>query len=126
MNIDKILMVDDDAHVRRVAEISLRKLGKWKVTLACSGKEALELAKSQTPDLIIMDLSMPELDGFQTMDRLKESKETAMIPVIFMTGWVQEDELEKCKQKGAVGVIAKPFDPLSLPEQIKSLLNGNC
>ena len=124
MKIDNILMVDDDSYIRKIAEISLRKVGKWNVQLASSGKEALELVQLQNPDVIIMDVSMPELDGPATFARLQANNLTADIPVIFLTGRVLNDEIEEYRKLGVAGVINKPFDPMKLPEEIRRLLNA--
>lgn len=125
VKIDKILMVDDDEYIRKIAEISLRKVGKWNVCLATSGKEALTMALQEIPDVILLDVTMPELDGPSTFAKLKECKETADIPVIFMTGRVLSQEVEEYRKLGVAGVINKPFDPLKLPEEIRRLLNAN-
>lgn len=116
-------MVDDDAYIRKIAEISLRKVGKWQVKLACSGVEAISLAKNEIPDLIIMDVSMPDLDGPATFARLKECISTKDIPVIFLTGRVLSNEIEEYRKLGVAGIINKPFDPLKLPEEICRLLD---
>lgn len=124
MKIDKILMVDDDSYIRKIAEISLRKVGKWSVQLASSGKEALELVQEDTPDLILLDVNMPELDGPATFARLKQGISTAGIPVIFLTGRVLAEEVEEYRRLGVAGVINKPFDPMKLPDEIRRLLNA--
>ncbi len=124
MKIDKILMVDDDDYIRRIAEISLRKVGKWDVRVATCGEEAIAIAKDETPDVILMDVSMPDLDGPSTFVRLKECEATAEIPVIFLTGRVLCDEVEEYRKLGVAGVINKPFDPMKLPEEIRRLLNA--
>lgn len=124
MKIDKILIVDDDSYIRKIAEISLRKVGKWDVHIACSGTEAIELAQNCLPDVIVMDVTMPELDGPATFARLRECDQTARIPVIFLTGRVLSQEIEEYRKLGVAGVINKPFDPLKLPEEIRKLLNA--
>jgi CheY-like chemotaxis protein len=123
IKIAKILMVDDDLHIRKIAEISLRKVGKWEVYLASSGEEALALAQQELPDVILLDVTMANLDGPATFARLKECPQTAGIPVIFLTGRVLSDELEEYHRLGVDGIIHKPFDPMKLPEQIDRMLN---
>ncbi len=125
MKIDKILIVDDDGYIRKIAEISLRKVGKWDVHIACSGTEAIALAQDCCPDVIVMDVTMPELDGPATFARLRECDQTASIPVIFLTGRVLNQEIEEYRKLGVAGVINKPFDPLKLPEEIRKLLNAD-
>jgi CheY-like chemotaxis protein len=126
VKIAKILMVDDDVHIRKIAEIALRKVGKWSVRLAASGLEALAMAKDETPDVILLDVTMPDLDGLTTLARLKECPSTSRIPVIFLTGRVLNEELEEYRKLGVDGVINKPFDPLKLPEEIDRVLNAGC
>jgi CheY-like chemotaxis protein len=119
------MMVDDDEYIRRIAEISLRKVGKWEVCIAKSGKEAVDMAQNQAPDVILLDVTMPDLDGPATLARLKECQTTSDIPVIFLTGRVLTEEVEEYRKLGVAGVINKPFDPMKLPEDIKRILNAN-
>lgn len=123
VKIDRILMVDDDPHIRKIAEISLRKIGKWDVKLASSGKEALSIVEAESPDLILMDVTMPEMDGPAVFARLQELPGGSAIPVIFLTGRVLTDEVESYRKLGVAGVINKPFDPLKLPAEIRRILN---
>jgi two-component system, OmpR family, response regulator len=121
-----VLMVDDEPHVRRVAELSLARVGGWAVTLATSGAEALVAAERSPPDLILLDVMMPGMDGPTTLRALQGRGATAGIPVIFMTAKVQEHEIDRYLTLGAAGVVCKPFDPLKLPDQIRSILAGEC
>ncbi len=122
MAIAKVLLVDDEPNIRKIGELSLKKVGKWEVVLAASGPEGLELATRERPDLILLDVMMPGLDGPATLAELKKSPETAAIPVIFMTAKVQKQEVERYLAAGAIGVIPKPFDPMSLPGQIREII----
>jgi CheY-like chemotaxis protein len=124
--IEKVLMVDDEPHVRRVAELCLARVGLWRVTLAASGSEALSAVERERPDLILLDVMMPGMDGPTTLAALQAHAEMAGIPVIFMTAKVQEHEIERYLALGAAGVICKPFDPLRLPDQIRRILSGEC
>ena len=124
--IEKVLMVDDEPHVRRVAELSLARVGLWSVTLVASGGEALAVAEREQPDLILLDVMMPGMDGPSTLSALQRRASVAHIPVIFMTAKVQEHEIERYLALGAAGVICKPFDPLRLPDQIRRILAGEC
>lgn len=124
MKIDKVLMVDDDVHIRKIAEISLKGVGKWQVCLASSGKEALEMAQSERPDVILMDVTMPEMDGRETFVQLRKLKEISEVPVIFLTGRILSEELEEYRKLGVAGVIRKPFDPLKLPQEIRQMLKA--
>lgn len=123
LTIDKVLVVDDDDYIRRIAEISLKKVGKWNVLLAKNGFEAVTIAKDEKPDLIVMDVTMPGQDGPATFLKLKEESETSSIPVIFLTGRVDQEDIDRFMELGIAGVIEKPFDPLKLPERICTLLD---
>lgn len=121
-DINNILLVDDEPDIRTIAELSLSQVGGWKVTLACSGVQAIELAGKHKPDLILLDVMMPEMDGVATFQALANREDTREIPVIFMTARVQSQERERYVGLGAAGVIAKPFDPMRLPDDIRGIL----
>ncbi len=120
--INTILLVDDEPDIRTIAELSLSQVGGWKTILASSGAQALELASKHKPDLILLDVMMPEMDGVTTFQALANDEATREIPVIFMTARVQSHERERYVGFGAAGVIAKPFDPMRLPEDIRGIL----
>lgn len=122
--VSKVLLVDDEPHIRRIGELSLKGVGKWIAVLASSGTEALTLAEKENPDLILLDVMMPGMDGPATLQQLRSSDATSRIPVIFMTAKVQKHEVDKYLAAGAVGVIPKPFDPMALPAQILQILSG--
>jgi len=118
------LLVDDEPHIRRIGELSLKGVGKWTAVLATSGTEALVIAEQEKPDLILLDVMMPGMDGPATLVQLRACEATAAIPVIFMTAKVQKHEIDKYLAAGAIGVIPKPFDPMALPAQIRQLISG--
>jgi CheY-like chemotaxis protein len=122
MEINKVLMVDDDQSIRRICQVSLANVGKWQVILAESGYDGLELARKEKPDVILLDVMMPGMDGPTTLLKLREDDELKHIPVILMTAKVQPQEVEQYTRLGASGVISKPFDPLTLPSEIRKLL----
>jgi CheY-like chemotaxis protein len=121
MTIVKVLMVDDDPHIRRIGELCLTAVGKWKVVLSASGAAAVELAAAEHPDLVLLDVMMPGMDGPMTLEALRARPDTAGIPVIFMTANVQAHEVERYLALGALGVISKPFDPMKLAAEIRRL-----
>jgi CheY-like chemotaxis protein len=125
-DIHRVLMVDDEPYVRRVAELSLSRVGKWTVILAASGPEALAAAERERPDLILLDVMMPGMDGPTTLHALQALPATASIPVVFMTAQVQEREIERYLGLGAAGVVCKPFDPMALPNHIRRIISGEC
>lgn len=124
MPIKKILLVDDDHDLRRIGQLSLRNVGKWHVLLATCGAEALHLARVEQPDVILLDVMMPEMDGPSTLSRLREDELTARIPVIFLTAKIQCHEASDYLRLGAVGVIIKPFDPMTLPSDVERMLTA--
>lgn len=116
-----ILFVEDDADIRLLASIALVEIGGFSVTEAENGREALSYLNTHRPDLILMDMMMPELDGMSTLKSIKAMPNLAKIPVIFMTARVQPDEIKNYIASGALGVIIKPFDPMTLVEQVNLL-----
>ncbi len=122
--IEKILIVDDDEDIRVVTEFAARRIGNWSVVCAANGKEALEKARSELPDVILLDVMMPDLDGPATLEKLREEASTAEIPVIFLTAKVQRHEVERYLALGACGVIRKPFDATTLPSEVRNILRG--
>lgn len=124
MEIGKVMLVDDDASIRRIGQISLEDVGKFQVVIAKSGTEALELAASEKPDLIVLDVMMPGMDGPTTLTHLRENPITKCIPIIFMTAKVLLHEVDAYYQLGAAGVISKPFDPMLLASQIRQLVSA--
>jgi CheY-like chemotaxis protein len=122
MPISKVLMIDDEPDIRQVGQMSLKAVGKWQVVLAKSGPEGVELAAKEKPDVILLDVMMPGTDGPTTLSHLRAQDSTRAIPVIFMTAKVQKHEVEQYLQLGAVGVISKPFDPMTLPKEIRKIV----
>lgn len=121
MKVDKVLLVDDDASIRRIAEIVLSKLKNWEIVQADSGSRALEMITKEKPDVVLMDVMMPKMDGVTTFNKMKESG-FEMTPVIFLTAKVQNKEVATYEEMGAAGVITKPFAPAELPGQIEKIL----
>jgi CheY-like chemotaxis protein len=118
----RILHVDDEADIREVIEISLG-LDPDFVTRSCeSGPEGVEIAAQWDPDIILLDCMMPVMDGPATLLALRANPKTADVPVIFMTARAQARELDRFRSLGAVGVIAKPFDPMTLAASVRDYL----
>jgi len=118
----KILLIEDEEDIRRIAAVSLSKLGGMTVLEAASGPEGITKARTELPDAILLDVMMPLIDGPATLQSLKNDPVTAKIPVIFLTAKAMDDELTRLKELGAAGVLVKPFDPVELPKQVESLL----
>ena len=121
---EKILMIDDEDDIRTVAQMSLQTVGGFQVVLAANGEEGVEICKKEKPDLILLDVMMPGLDGPGTLKRLKENPESAHIPVVFLTAKAQQMELNELKTMGAAGVLTKPFDPMKLPDLLREYLTS--
>ena len=121
--IKSILLVDDEPDIRTIAEMSLAQVGGWTTHIASSGAQAIELATTHRPDVILLDVMMPEMDGVATFQALAAREETRTIPVIFMTAKVQSHEKQRYVGQGAAGVIPKPFDPMRLPTDIRNILS---
>lgn len=118
----RIVLVDDEPDIRTVAEIALSAIGGWEVRLAASGEEALAQLAAAKTDLILIDVMMPGMDGLGVLSRLRADPRWAKLPAIFMTAKVQQREVAQYLALGACGVIPKPFDPLELPQQIRTLV----
>ena len=118
----RILICDDDPAILRVLQVNLEVEG-YETLLAHHGEEALEIANAEKPDLIILDIMMPRLDGYQTCQRLKASDETKHIPVVFLSAKAQASDIEKGKGYGVEDYLTKPFDPDTLVETIERLLS---
>lgn len=118
----KLLLVDDDANIRLLAGMSLED--DWDVVSAASGAEALSLAAQEKPDLILLDRMMPGMDGLETLSKLREMPDTKDTPVIFLTAKVQKHEVNDLDRQDIRGVLTKPFDPMTLTEEILKLLDG--
>jgi two-component system OmpR family response regulator len=115
----RILHVDDEPDIREIVELCLGLDPAFTVRSCASGRDALATAADWSPDLILCDVMMPTMDGPATLARLRECPQTADTPVVFMTARAQRHELEHFKSLGATGVIAKPFDPMTLADAVR-------
>ena len=116
-----ILCIDDEDDILQVAKLSLEMVGGFQVSLCHGSQKAVAEAGRLRPGLILLDVMMPERDGPATLEALRSEPSTADIPVVFMTAKVQAAEVAHYLGLGALGVISKPFDPMTLPDQIKTL-----
>ena len=116
----KILYVEDEADIQEVAKIALETVGGFTLKVCSSGEEALSQAEAFEPQLFLLDVMMPGMDGPETLAELRKIPSLADVPVIFMTAKVQSNEVDGFKKIGALDVIAKPFDPMSLAEKIRT------
>jgi two-component system, OmpR family, alkaline phosphatase synthesis response regulator PhoP len=114
----RILVIDDEQAIRMVIEACLVDLGGWEVLEADSGVTGLELAATESIDGILLDISMPEMDGIATLEQLKKNPQTAQIPVVLLTAKVQAADQELFSHLPIVTTVPKPFDPLTLVDQL--------
>ena len=115
----RILYVEDEPDIQAIANIALETVGGFHIKICSSGEEALVNAVAFMPDLFLLDVMMPGMDGPSTLEALREIPELDGIPVIFMTAKVQPTEISEYEALNALGIIAKPFDPMKLAEQIE-------
>lgn len=118
-----ILIVDDEDDVREITQMGLEMGTNWTVLTACSGTEALAIAANSTPDAILLDMMMPDMDGRSTLQRLKADTATQAIPVILVTAKARQSNLNDFQCLDIAGVIAKPFRPLKLAAEISEILH---
>lgn len=117
----KILYAEDEPDIQSIAQMALEMMGGYTLKVCNNGQEALDAAEDFDPDLILLDVMMPSMDGPTALQEMRKIPALANVPVIFMTAKVQNQEIEEYKAMGAIDVIAKPFDPMSLSETILSL-----
>ena len=118
----QILIIDDEADIREATQICLEITGQWEVLKASNGPEGIAIAKTATPDAILLDIMMPEMDGLAILQKLQENSETRKIPVIILTAKAQSSEQRQFSQLNVSSVIAKPYDPMTLSDQISTAL----
>ena len=118
-----ILVIDDEEEIREVVRACLEDLGGWEVATAASGSEGLIKAQTDRLDAILLDMSMPEMDGFHCFKLLQENPITQPIPVILLTAKVLPDDQARFAQMGVAGVITKPFNPIVICDQVAKILN---
>ncbi|WP_275003629.1 response regulator [Promicromonospora iranensis] len=118
----RLLVVDDEEAIRDVIRIGLEAVTSWTVDVAPSGDQAITLCRADPPDAVLLDVMMPAMDGPTTFARLQDDPRTRGIPVILLTAKVQPAERRRYEDLTVAGVLAKPFDPLALPDEIADLL----
>jgi CheY-like chemotaxis protein len=119
-----VLLVDDEPMLRRLAEVSLAGLGRWEVSSCAGGEEALAQARRDPPDVVLLDVQMPGLDGPATLAALRLEPSLAAVPVLFLTATRDPEELDRLRALGAAGILQKPFQPLTLHREVQRLVDG--
>lgn len=120
----KIMLVEDDADIRTVATMALEMVGGLEVHGFGSGSEALAAVAGIAPQLILLDVMMPGMNGPEVLAELRARSDTAAIPVVFLTAKAQQEEVGRLRALGVLDVVAKPFDPMTLADGIKALWAG--
>jgi len=119
--LSRILYVEDEPDIREVARFALEYSGEYEVRICESGAEALEVVDDFQPDIVLLDVMMPGMDGLATMEELRKRPGTASVPIVFMTAKVQSAEVSRYLALGAASVIPKPFDPRTLGTTVREI-----
>lgn len=117
----RILYVEDEDDIRMVGEMSLADVGGFEVRACASGPEAIAAAEGFLPDLLLLDVMMPGMDGPTVLRTLRGFPTTAATPAIFMTAKIMPAEVAELKAAGAIEVVPKPFDPMTISDQIRAI-----
>lgn len=120
-SLQRILYVEDDPDIQQIAMMVLDTIAGFTVRACSSGREAVATAVSFQPDLMLLDVMMPGMDGPETLRELRKFSELAQTPAVFMTAKVQPQEVQEYLAMGALAVIAKPFDPMTLADELRSI-----
>ncbi|KAA2213435.1 response regulator [Teichococcus oryzae] len=121
ITLERVLYVEDDADIRTLAGFALKAVGRFTLEACASGQEALNKAPGFAPQLFLLDVMMPGMDGPTTLGRLRALPGLGAVPAIFMTAKVQPQEVERYKALGGLDVISKPFDPMTLSASVRAI-----
>ncbi|XWK90576.1 MAG: response regulator [Phormidium sp.] len=117
-----LLVIDDEQDIRDVVKVSLEEFAGWQVETASSGEEGLQKVKTGKWDAILLDVSMPDLDGFSVFEQLQANSATKTIPVVLLTAKVLPSDRRRFAEMGVTGVIVKPFNPVTVWNQVAQIL----
>ncbi|MCH7936444.1 MAG: response regulator [Proteobacteria bacterium] len=117
----KILYVEDEADIRTIAEVALQSVGGLEVMMCTSGAEAIEKAAAFGPDIVLLDVMMPVMDGSDTLEALRKIPGLENTPAVFLTAKAMPSEIKRYRELGVLDVIAKPFDPMTLADQVREI-----
>lgn len=118
ITLQRILLADDEPDILEVARIALEIVGGYEVSACTSGAELLERLPGFDPDLVVIDVLMPDMAGLEVLEKVRATPGYEKVPVIFLTGLVRDEDLEELRQSGVTEIIRKPFDPMTLADQI--------
>jgi two-component system OmpR family response regulator len=117
-----VLLVDDEEAIRIIAELSLGRVGGFNVRLASNGQEALEEVARKRPDVVLLDVMMPKLDGPKTLAALRQTHPAEELPVVFLTAALQPEQVQSLMELDAQGLLGKPFEPMQLASDLSAIL----
>jgi len=120
-----LLCIEDQPDIQTILKLTLEAGGRFEVSLADTGADGVAAAAALQPNAILLDFSLPDMDGAAVLDLLKGAPRTAHIPVIMLTAMTQSADIEACKARGAIAALIKPFNPRSLPQQVEALLRDH-
>jgi CheY-like chemotaxis protein len=120
-NAFRVVLVDDDSDLRKLVKLTLEFTAGWEVTAAADGAAGIEAVREVQPDVAVVDIMMPGMDGYEVCRRLKEDPQTMAVPVVFLTARKELDEA-KAREIGAAGVVIKPFEPEHLAREVRELV----
>jgi two-component system, OmpR family, response regulator len=123
ISLQRILLADDEPDILEVSRIALETMGGFEVAVCSSGAELLQRLPDFSPDLIIIDVMMPDMAGPEVLTRVRQVPGFSETPVIFLTGVINGNELKNLRDSGAADVILKPFDPMTLADRIDGIWN---
>lgn len=121
----RILLIDDEPGIRQVIQVTFKVITSWETLLADSCSKGMALAEAEQPDVILLDVMMPEMDGITAFQQMQANPKLKSIPTILLTAKAQSQERERFYQLPIAGVITKPFKGPDLVKQIRSILNWN-
>lgn len=121
----RVLMVEDDLDIQIVARMALEAVGGYTVEMCSGGQQALDVVEQFGPDLVLLDVMMPDMDGPTVLQHLRERTATARLPIVFMTAKAQAHEVSAYREMGALDVISKPFDPMTLSAKLAEIWYEN-
>jgi DNA-binding response OmpR family regulator len=124
ITLQRILLADDEPDILEISRIALETVGGFEVLVCSSGRALLEQLAEFEPDLIIVDVLMPDVTGPDVLREVRRRPELNSVPVVFLTGVIQEEELEELRESGVADVILKPFDPMTLADRINGIWKG--
>lgn len=122
-SLQRVLMVEDDLDIQIVARMALEAVGGYTVEICSGGQQALDTVEQFGPDLVLLDVMMPDMDGPTVLQHLRARAATELLPIVFMTAKAQAHEIAAYRQMGALDVISKPFDPMALSSRLAEIWN---